>query len=612
MDKHDRLRVAGRFVFGDYFGLAIFLGCLFLFGVTGRLERLITDSDTVFNVVYNLGHGQLALVERPFGNLTPGTVTVDGVVFGRNYGQAALAVPIYWLVELLSPLVTPRQSAITVWTAASGAFAWVLWHLTDDRRVPAGVVGFVSILLVAGGLVNPGRGSGASSAEVALVASTTVAGAVCCVLVYRLVADVRGRRVGVLAASCAAVATPIWVWSLWPKRHMLVGALVLGSMYGLARSRTATDRRRYIAARASAYVCVGLLSWIHAAEAFAVLLVLLAIDLPTAPRNDGRTLAAVAVVFGVSLLPTLVTNTLIAGHPFEPPRLLSGYTESMNEEAAIGAPGGDSGGSSGGGSGGGSSGGGGIHVVLPSFVTYPLLFVEQYATGIDTILDNPGQLTEIFLLSSEEVDIGAWNGQNLSVLESAPVLGLVGAAIGGWIRRMRTRAGVPGSVTLFGLLVVASYLLMYVQRLPLHAQFTVRYLFPVFPVALVLAFRNFDAGDILLDEYKLIGAGYAATTIVVAIGILAITYMLRLTEGQALTVHAAINVSLAVLWFLVALVLGATDRGRSVFALGFGVTAGAGTALYLAITSVYFHWGASLLPAVEAVTFWLFRLVFRF
>lgn len=599
----DRVRVTGRLVFGDYLGVAVFFGCLFLFGLTGRLERLISDSDTVLNVLYNLGHGHLVLVEQPFGR-APGTTAVDGAFYGRNYGQAAFALPFYALAELLSPLLSPRGTAVALWTTASGGFAWALWRVTDARRLPGIVLGVTLTLLLGSALVTVDHGQNVQSAEVALIASTAVAGALCSVFVYRLVADTRGRRTGTLAAVSAVLTTPIWIWSLWPKRHVLVAALILGSMYGVARSRTVTTDHRYVIARAGAYAAIGLLTWVHAAEALAVFLVLLVVDLATAPRNDSRTLTIVAVVFVVSLLPTLVTNTLITGNPARPPRLLAGYGGAVPE--------------GGGADTGATDGRGGIGDFLPSFVQYPLLLVEQYVTGARTLVSDPDRLPSLVLWRKAEYDIGTWAGQNLSIGEAAPILGVVGAALGGWLRRVRDRhrtvreMGVPSPVTLYGLGVAGSYLLLYVSRLPLNTQITVRYLFPVFPIALVLGFRNFDVGGAIRSEYRSVGVVYALTTAVVAAGGVGLTYVAHLTEGQAFTVHAAINVSLAVVFFLVSAGYGLTGRGRSAFALGFGVTAGAGTALYLAITTAYVHYGPSVLPVVEAATWWLWRAVFHF
>lgn len=592
-----------RPVFGDTTGAAVFFGALCLFGVLGRLDVLLNDSATVLNVLANLEDGRLALETRSFGTegVSPGMVTVDGQVYGRNYGQAVFALPFLFALRAFSVVLSPRLTLVVWWVAATGLFLLALRRATGRRRLAGYGAGLAAVLVGASLLRDPW--TPVQVVPAALVVSNFVVGAACCLLVYRLVAEVRGRRVGGLAAGTAMLATPVGLWALWPKRHVLTATLVLGSLYAFSHSRSighafsptgrAGNYRRYLVARAGAYACVGLLAWVHAAEAITLFLPLALVDLATAPRNDARTLAAVAGAFALSLAPALVTNTLVAGNPLEAPRLLDAYG------GQVPAGGADAAGGSGGGGGAGTSGSG--------LLRYPGLVLGQYASGVLALAD-VGRLARLVAWSGPVESPSAvaplYPGTNLSFYEAAPVLGALGTAVGAAAGRLR-RAGRMGAVaptTGFGLAVAVSFVLLYLPRLPLNSQITVRYLFPLFPLGVVLLFRGTAIGDVVDEGLGAAGVAYLLAVVAVFTGVVGSSYVDGFGVAEAFLLHAAVNVTLGVAFLLLAALSSYTNRYGRATAVAYGVTAGAGTAFVLAVTLVYFHYGPSVLPSMELLT----------
>jgi uncharacterized membrane protein len=584
-------------VFGDRTGLALFLGALCLFGLAFRVDILINDTQTTLNTLYNLGNGHLAFVEAPYGDATtPGDHLVDGRRYGRNYGQAAFALPLQFAFRLASLLVPVQVVVVACWVAVTAGFLACVRSLTGRRRlVTAGAVA-TAVLVVGSLLVLPPTWKG-DPTVFALVASTAVAGGFCAVFVYRLLAETYSRRVGLLCGVGTVLAIPTGLWSVLPKRHALVSALVLGSLYAFARSRSTavstTDARR---ARAVAYAFVGLLSWIHAAEAAGLAVLLVLVDLPTARSNDLRTLAVVAGTFLLAATPTLLTNLAISGNPIEPPRLLPEFAPEGEADD----------GTTMGGGGGGSS-------------NPVVLLVMRYVRGLSVFGDLP-RVQHVLLwsgTSGQTTVVPPFGpGTNLSVFESAPVLGALGAAVGAGLRRVRDGGPralpVPNATVWYALLASLGYVLLFIPSLPLRIQLTSRYLLPVFPLLLVACAAVGVNRDAVTSHTRALGVIYAFAVVTVSVALPVLGFVLDLDLGGLFLIHAAVNLLAWGMLVAVSVRAGLRDRGDRVLAAAIGLAAGVGTALVLDIWFVYLHYGPSLLPSVEAVTRWAWMaLVFH-
>jgi len=342
----DGRRVAfrvGRAVLGDRHGAALFCAGLIVYGLCWRLGFLINDSYTVANAFVAVSEGGVAVERAVYGPglETPGAFRLDGATYGRNYGQLVLSLPFLWAVEAAATVAALRVALASAWGIAVVGFTALIAEPVGRRlEPPGGVDGTAAVTYAGCGLALGGVGLAVRGAPpiaprwhalIALQLATTVAAALAGVVVYRLLARISGRRVGLAAGVATALSAPIGFWAAFPKRHVPIALCVLVSAYALYRSRaadgTATVRaggrsvrvRRATAFRALAYVPVGVVAWIHALEGVLLLLALAAADLPTAGR-DARSVAAAGGALAVSLLPTGLTNYLIAGDPLQPPR----------------------------------------------------------------------------------------------------------------------------------------------------------------------------------------------------------------------------------------------------------------------------------------------------
>ncbi|MFB6308626.1 MAG: hypothetical protein ABEH35_04780, partial [Haloarculaceae archaeon] len=317
-------RRAGRVVFGDRTGLALWLGLVVTLALTWRVGFFLTDTYTVVNTLLNLADGRLAVTEIRYTlslGSQPGLHEYGGRLYGRNYGQAMAAVPLLWLLEALAVVVSPRLLLAGGFSVGVLAFARQAGTLLGRRRtaglVGAGVAFLVFVLNFA--LATPLERD--LLPLVALQLSTLFLAGLVGVLLYRIIALFHDRRVAIGAGVVGGLATPVGFWATLPKRHVLVALLLLSSVYCFARSRQ-IDGRRQPWLRGLAYGLVGLIAWVHAFEGFFALAVLVPVDLATAESNGRRQLAIVLLVLLVGLTPMLATNAAISGNPAMPPRLL--------------------------------------------------------------------------------------------------------------------------------------------------------------------------------------------------------------------------------------------------------------------------------------------------
>ena len=361
-----RLRAFGRWLFGDRYGLVLWLALLVTLGATWRIGVFITDTYATANTLVALSQGSLAVTEIRY-SLTlgsqPGLHRFEGLLYGRNYGQLAVAVPFVWLLEGLSVLADPRLLLAGLWSGLGLVLVDQtsrLPHFARTRTLTAGslavAVLFTGTLLTATDLPRD---------QLVLAAyqlSTLVAAATAGLVFYRLLSLLHGRRVGLAGGVALGVATPVGFWATLPKRHTFVAMLTLATVYAFAVSRHRTGGRGALRARAGAYALAGFVTWTHAFEALFLVATLALVDALTAQSNSPRRLLVIGLALLVASTPMLATNYAISGNPAEPPRLLpnvgGGDVEFVpdNFPGAGGEATGDAGGESAGGTGGESDG----------------------------------------------------------------------------------------------------------------------------------------------------------------------------------------------------------------------------------------------------------------
>ncbi|MFC6975174.1 hypothetical protein ACFQL1_11760 [Halomicroarcula sp. GCM10025709] len=315
------LRRGGRWVFGDRYGLALWLGLALAFGLTWRVGFFIQDTYTTANTLVALSNGQLHVTEVRYSlslGPLPGMHEVGGRLYGRNYGQLALALPFVWGLEAIAGVVDPGVLLPGLWALGGLAFVRTIAGLEwfdRDRTLTVGSVAvaalFVASLRAATDL-DPTR-----LALVGYQLSTLLAAATLCLLLYRLVSLVHDRRAGLAAALVTGLATPVGFWATIPKRHTLVAAMTVGVVYAFAVS-CHSEGRTALRARTGAYALAGLVTWTHAFEGFFLVVVLTGVDLLTGGSRRPRHLLLVGLVVLLALTPMLATNYAISGNPVEP------------------------------------------------------------------------------------------------------------------------------------------------------------------------------------------------------------------------------------------------------------------------------------------------------
>jgi len=610
-------------------GMVVFLATLVILGALWRIDFLLNDSVTVANVVTNVADGRLAVTEAPYALTAgeqPGLVEVDGVLYGRNYGQAYLAVPILWVLDATAGVVDLRLLLAAGWSFAVLGLGRSVGRLLDRPVVArigeaACLFAFAASLLVATDvdwLTRP-------RPLVALGLSTLLLAATAATVCYRLVSWAQGRRVGFASGLALAVATPVGFWGSFPKRHVLSATALLLVVYWFAVSRTGSDRRA-IAARAGAYAVVGFLASVHAFEAAFALAVLAPLDLLTAPTNDRRALGAVAVAFGVSLLPMVATNLAISGQPLQPPRTLPGADgplapgQAAIDQGAIGRPAGvvgDAGLPLGSGDIPGRPAGAGllspVAALLDRVVWVGTYMGDQFVAGVAAATDLD-RLYHVLVRSgwipSVRYHLSDYETLETAMLEVLPLAGALLALPGVALAHLREgarferlRAGLADPVRQTDLFVGAlavTLFLAYLPRLPLYAMFTLRYVLPVMPLLLYAVARMPPVRSAAASAPRTLGGTWGVTVAVVGGGFVCTLAVLGLARGEVIQF-------LALSGLVTALALAAATATRpiherdQVMATALGVAAGTTTVFVLATGLLVYADGNHALDLVRLV-----------
>ncbi|MDG5775904.1 hypothetical protein VB773_13935 [Haloarculaceae archaeon H-GB2-1] len=633
------MNLLGRIVFGDRVGVAIFLAGIWFSLLSWRVGFAVNDTNTIANTLVALTDGHLYLVDVPFGSpLNPGSHFVDGRLYGRNYGQVAASVPLLWILRGVHSVVPLYLFFSALWSLSAFGISVQVGHVLDRRRVGRIVGALVATALL--GLNLQARALEISADRLPIAAlqlGSILAAAFVGVFGYRLLVAEQDRTVAAITGLVLALASPVAFWATIPKRHAFSALAVVVVLYTFDRSRRADgdDLLGPTGFRALAYATVGLATWVHAAEGFVLFVGLALVDLPTARRNDPRTLAVVGGAFLVSLLPFLLTNFAISGSPFEPPRLLPDYngepiTGVEPTESASGN-GGSSQATAAGGDGGPpepnasaelATGGGStfpdMKSVSESVLSRPRFYVKWlFLRGFTDALNRPDGLYRVLVHRGnmgDDAGIFFPAGTNLSVLESMPLLAALVSIPATLVREVRRRTGLLRSLratdVLAALYAVFFFTLVF-PNLPIHFQVTVRYLTPLYPLGVYAVARQETVVRTLRD-YRSVFASTAVATVL--LGVPAIGYWTAyqgLGKGGAFQFHGLLALAAAGLLAAATVASVYDARADRATAALLGVSVGLGTALLLLSAVVYMHYSNAALPIVRevggAVRFFLVR-----
>ncbi len=589
-----------RVVFGDRRGVGVFVGALLFFGLQWRIGFLVTDNYTVANALVAVADGHLQIIEFPYGAAsgdTPGMHRVDGQLYGRNYGHVFLALPVLYAFEFLEVIVDLRIAIAGFYSLLIILLARIAGRgFTDNNRLTIlGVIVSLGVFAVnvAFAVPLPSRWY----PLMALQAASMVAGGLCGVLMYRLLASIHSARTGLFAGGVTVLASPVGFWAPIPKRHALTTMLVVLVVLAFAISRTADTDLTVLRARAVAYMAIGLLAWVHAAEALLVLFILVPLDLLAARKNNPRTLAYLGVAFGVSLLPFLLTNFLISGDPLSPPRVLPGFSGGGGR---LGTTSGTTSGTIAG------------TTSTPGLVA-PLIAVVNEATAVISFLTSdmavgttkvwsePAAYWQTFIRSGglAKAHANYQDAFNLTVVESLPIAGALTAtiiALGTPLRSsladVRRHVGTArGQIDVFVLALALGFTAFYMPRLPLHSQWTVRYLLPVFPAIIYGISRTRVVREVIEAEAALLLWVFAGVLLIGTQLLIVYIAVADLLLGEILQFHALIGLGTAGLlatWGLLSGLVSTRWRLRA-GSIGLGMTAGVATMTTLLSALGYFR-----------------------
>lgn len=603
-------------LFGDRVGLALFLGALCWFALTWRVGFFISDTYAVANTLVNVASGHLYIDHIQYslslGSSQPGLQIFEGTVYGRNYGQVYASLPLYWLLEALSAVVELR-------IAAAGTMSLLLLACVTqvgsivDRRPAAILLGSVVAIVVFVVNVLWARSLDPQlTGLLALQGTMAVAGGFVGVLLYRLVAAIADRRVGLGLGTIAVVATPVGFWATIPKRHVMTAAFTMAVLYGFYVSRRRTDRRGLLA-RGGAYAAAGLAASIHGGEGAVLVFVLAVIDLLSAPSNGHRALTAAFGGLLIGLAPYLVTNTLISGSPFLSPRWLRPFSGGsigpggqvqravapVGVAAAVGVL--------------------GIVETLWDLLANAVRVIWRYVSEGLAAVGDPERLYHVFVRSGH-ID-GVAYGRNdyevieLTVLESMPILGGMVAAVSLAAERLRSAPPLDGldraigslrsdpvrQTDLLALALVGGLTVPYLPRLPLFSQITVRYLLPTMPLWLYLLGRLPPVRTALSTRFHHAAGAYLLCVTVGGVVLVGSFAWLGVAIGEAMQLHALVNLALAASTGGALLIAARWER-PVVGAIAIGVAAAATTLLVGLAGLEYFAYGRPLLPITRLLS----------
>ena len=632
---------AGRALFGDRVGLVLFLGAVLWFGVTWRVGFFIADTYAVANTLVNVASGHLYIDHIEYsltlGSSQPGLYISNGRVFGRNYGQVYLALPVYVLLRGVAAVVDLRVAIAAGVSLVGLGFAHQVGVLIERRTL--GTV-FGSVFALGLFVLNLAWASPLASRWAGLVALqvvTAVGGATLAVALYRLSKAMYDQSVGVALGIAVVAATPVAFWATMPKRHVLTAALTMLTVAAFYASRGEVNERKRFA-RAGAYLAAGATASVHAGEGAVLLGVLLPLDLLTA-RSRRRDLVLVGSALLVGLLPFLVTNTLISGNPLLAPRWLGSYSgEAIGPggtiQTALGIV--------------GQQGSAPPAVVTASVgaafsgvsttVLVVLATVPEYAQSVvGAIIDQLGEslavvtdgerLYHVFLRSGNIPGVRYHINDNevveLTLLESMPLGALVLTGIGVAVGRVRTvseqpRAAVGRAVEairrdparqtdLFVMGILGGLTVAYLPRLPLFSQITVRYLLPTMPLWLYLAARFWPVRRAVRTHPRWTAGGFVCGLTVGAAVLLAVLAGIDPALGEAMQFHALVHLGVGSVAVLT-VAGGAVRDAWRVPASTLGFTAAVTAVFFLFAGVLYFPYGPPMLPVLDpladALTLW--------
>lgn len=262
-----------------------------------------------------------------------------------------------------------------------------------------------------------------------------------------------------------------------------------------------------------------------------------------------------------------------------------------------------------------------LGVVAGSTLEGILWAIQKAATlldrGVTVLLTEPDRLYYTFVRSGRipeyvQYNINEHEAIELSLLETAPLLGALSGSLVVGIRRIGDGLSLPDvqaaigrperQTDLFVVVLAVLFTGIYLDRVPVETQITVRYLLPLVPLGLYGIGRLESVGHIARFAKHSLAISYLCVLFIGGALLLAVHSWLGLALGEAMQFHALLGLASALLLTIWSILIGLGIRfdvrvGAIVLALPAGLTT-----LFLLFTGfVYFQYADYALPLVRTV-----------
>ncbi|MFD1585882.1 hypothetical protein ACFR9U_02720 [Halorientalis brevis] len=240
-----------------------------------------------------------------------------------------------------------------------------------------------------------------------------------------------------------------------------------------------------------------------------------------------------------------------------------------------------------------------------------------FGGGIEIVIDEPERLYHTFIRSGRiptyvKYGVNEQEAIELALLEAVPLAGALVGAIGVAGRKALANPSVDALLSdlqrperqtdLLAITVGCLFVLVYITRLPLYAQITVRYLLPIVPLGLYGVGRLGAVHRVARANWRYLAGSYLGLTLVGAVVFFGAHGWLDLALGEAMQLYALVGLASATLIAVWSLVEGVGFRlgvrfGAVVLALPAALTT-----LFLLFTGfVYFQYAEYALPLARAI-----------
>jgi hypothetical protein len=239
-------------------------------------------------------------------------------------------------------------------------------------------------------------------------------------------------------------------------------------------------------------------------------------------------------------------------------------------------------------------------------------------TGITVLLSEHEKLYYTFVRSGRipirvNYALNQQEAIDLALLEVAPLLagllGIVGAA-GRRLRNLSSPRAVVRALArpicqtdILAVAMAAAFILANLERLPVHAQFTVRYLVPVVPLGLYGVARLDAVQRVARTDWRWLVVPFLIVIGIVGTNLLVVHAVFGLAIGEAMQLHALLGLTSAIVagsWALVAGIKPDIDARTGAVALS--LPAGV-TVLFLLFSGLlYFQYADHAVPVASALS----------